>query len=172
MVINPNELKKRRISIGMTQQGLAKAIGVAQGIISKFESNKNYPGYLALKKIEEGLDLLENHKLKKVKEIMIKKVFYVAADTTINQVIKKFKEKGYSQAPVIKNKHIIGMVTTKSILEAEKNHKVEEYLEPAPPTVSEEVTIKSIKPLLKHFNIILVLDKGKVAGIISRQDLL
>lgn len=171
MVMSKEEIRKRRINLGMTQYTLAKALGVSQGIISKFESGKNYPGYSSLKKIEEGLAELESKSSRKVFEIMSKKVYFVSSHDKVKDVAHIFREKGYSQAPVIDG-GVVGMITARGLLEAEPSDTVEQYMEPEPPIISKDAPVISAKSLLKHCEMILVSEKGKIVGVVTREDVI
>ena len=69
-----NELRKRRIALGMEQKDLAKKIGKTNSVISHYETFKNYPDKKAAAKIAKILNCdietifpawLQEYKLKK-----------------------------------------------------------------------------------------------------------
>ena len=177
MVINPQELKRRRIMLDLTQKMLSNKLDLSQSIISKFESRKHYPGYHTLTKIEEGLKKLEKLKEKNktqstVEEIMNKNIVSFKKTDKVKEVIKMFKKKGISQAPVIENNQAIGLITAKSLLDAESEKIIEFYLESEPPMISNETTVNTAKTLLKQFPVVLINKKGKISGLITREDVL
>ncbi len=177
MVVNPQELKRRRIMLDLTQKMLANKLELSQSIISKFEAKKHYPGYHTLRKIEEGLKKLEqtkeqNKKQKVIEEIMNKNIVSFKKTDKVKEVIKIFKKKGISQAPVIENNQAIGLITAKSLLDAEPEKNIESYLESEPPIISNETTILTAKSLLKQFSMILINKKGRISGLITREDVL
>lgn len=51
------EIVKTRKEMGLTQESLAKRIGVKQQVISRFEQEKNIPNLDSLLKIVDGLGL-------------------------------------------------------------------------------------------------------------------
>ncbi len=47
--LTPHQIKKIRLGLGMTQQELAREIGVAVSTINRWEKGKNRPGKMACK---------------------------------------------------------------------------------------------------------------------------
>ena len=77
--------------------------------------------------------------------------------------------------PVIDNSHIVGLVSESTLLDAlmsGKNKKIQEIMEETPPTVSKTASIKVVSSLLRHYPVVLVSDSGKLAGLITKADLL
>ena len=53
MLLPPvQEIKKRRVALGISQKKLASSIGASQSLIAKIESNRVNPSYDVVKKIE------------------------------------------------------------------------------------------------------------------------
>ncbi len=60
--MNSGELKKRRVSIGLTQAGLAEKIGVVPNTVSRYETDSlEIPIYMEL-----VLEALESRKIKQL----------------------------------------------------------------------------------------------------------
>lgn len=172
MVLEPEELRKRRRELGYTQAQLAKSAGVAQGLISKFEARKSFPGYESLKRIEEGLDRCERAHLKCVRDIMAREVYSVRPSDKVRAVISAFKHKKYSQAPVLEGGHVVGLITDNGLLDASPEGTVDKYMEEPPPQVPEDAVVERIKPLLKHYSLVIVTRKGKMVGVVAKADVL
>tara|TARA_Y100000310_G_C20506732_1_gene726764 strand:+ start:318 stop:848 length:531 start_codon:yes stop_codon:yes gene_type:complete len=169
----PKEIKKRRINLELTQQQFSSKIGIAQGIISKFESGKNLPGYLVLNKIVKNLEELEEGQTNKAVEIMKKKVIFVSSKDSIKVVINIFKKKGFSQLPVIDNGKVVGLITSKNILGFKSlDNLVCDYMEGMPPLMNKEAPLPIVRDSLKYYPVVLIMEEGKIIGIVTRQDVL
>ncbi len=169
------EIKKIRKSLGLTQSELAKKASVSQSLIAKIEAGKIDPTFTKTKKIFETLDLLQNKEEIKAGELMNSNIISVAPDTTIRESIEKMKKFSISQMPVLDNTHIVGLVSESTLLDAlisGKSKKIQEIMEETPPTVSKTASIKVVSSLLRHYPVVLVSDSGKLAGLITKADLL
>lgn len=170
------EIKILRKKAGLTQTQLAKAANVSQSLIAKIESDKIDPTYTNAKKIFNALESLLEKKALKAKDILHKPVIFLLPSNTIKEAINKIKKYDISRLPVI-GKHPEGLISEAIILEAiaqkkEINTKVKEIMEDAPPTVSLNTNVDVITNLLKHFSLILVIDKGKIKGTITKTDMI
>ena len=171
--MTPESLKHRRLGLGLTQQGFARQVGVAQSTVSKFEAGTRKPAYDALERITDGLQDLERHSSKTVADVMNPHIVDVPPHGTIADAKAIFKRHGYSQVPVLDGAHVKGMVTTKGLLDVEDDTApVQDHLEPGPPCVPRTASVESVKPLLKEFPMVLVTDQGKLIGIVTRHDVL
>ena len=92
--------------------------------------------------------------------------------STVREVSQKAKDKGISQFPVLRNGIIVGSISTNAILGAGKNERITKFIEGAFPTFGPETPISVIMPALKYAKAALVLEKGKIFGIITPEDLL
>jgi predicted transcriptional regulator len=83
-----------------------------------------------------------------------------------------------SQLPVMEGGRVVGSLTEAAILScyAEKKDvsktRVSEAMEEAFPNVLPSTPISSVASLLRHHPAVLVLEKGEVAGIITKADIL
>jgi predicted transcriptional regulator len=172
MVITPEELKKRRNELGLSQKKMSDALGVSQSILSKFEAKKHYPGYHALKKIEEHLQSIKEENPSTVENFMVRGVMSFKSTDKVKEVSRAFKQKSYSQAPVIEDGMVLGLITARGLLDADPAESISDKLEPEPPVISKETPLAVGKSLLKEFPMLLINDKGKIIGILAREDVL
>ena len=169
------EIKKIRKSLELTQSELAKKANVSQSLIAKIEAGKIDPTFTKTKKIFETLDLLQNKEEIKAEELMNSKIISIAPADTIKDSISQMKKFGISQMPVLDGHHIVGLVSESTLLDAlmsGKTKKIQEIMEETPPTVSKTASIKVVSSLLRHYPVVLVSDSGKLAGLITKADLL
>lgn len=175
MLYELSEIKKIRKSLGLTQTDLAKRANVSQSLIAKIESGKIDPTFTKTKKIFDTLNDLENKEEIKAEELMNRKVISISPADSIKESVGKMKKFEISQMPVIDGHNVVGLVSESTLLDAlmsKKSNKIEEIMEESPPTVSKNASVKVISSLLKHYPMVLVSDSGKLAGLITKADLL
>ena len=169
------EIKKIRKSLGLTQSELAKKANVSQSLIAKIEAGRIDPTFTKTKRIFETLDCMQKKEEIKAEELMNKKIISISPSDPIKESITQMKKFGISQMPVMEDSHVIGLVSESTLLDAlisGKSKKIREIMEETPPTVSRTASIKVVSNLLRHYPVVLVSDSGKLAGLITKADLL
>ena len=176
MMFDIENLKKIRKQLDLTQNELAKKSGLSQSLIAKIESKRLDPTYSRVKKIEEAFELLTKKYEKEAKDIMVKKIVSAKENEKIPDIIKILNKYNISQVPVLKNDYVVGIISESTILnknsEDIKNLKAEDIMDESPPIISKDTKIEVIKNLLKYYPIILVKEKDKLIGLISKADLI
>jgi predicted transcriptional regulator len=178
MIESLGEIKKLRKKLGIGQKELAKLAGVSQSLIAKIESNKIEPTYIKVKKIFNALIALDGKEEVKAKEVMNKKVIFANHKDKIKQIIKKMKQKGISQMPVLKDGKVRGIINEKIILEKIAEGKqvrdmtAVEIMEDCPPIISQETSRKIILGIIQAYSVVLVAEMGDIVGLISKSDVL
>jgi len=174
------ELKPRRVASDLTQSQLAKESGVSQSLIAKIEAGNIEPSYAKVKRLFDYLTQMSTAKEKTAKDLMSSQVVSVAASDSLKRAIKTLEKHGFSQLPVISNGKQLGSISEKSILakinsspniDPEKV-KAEEAMEEALPTIQENTPLSVVRQLLSFNSAILVVKKGKIAGIVTKSNLL
>jgi predicted transcriptional regulator len=175
------ELKKRRIKLGLSQRKFASYLGVSQSTITKIENKKLSPSYELVKKAYDILDSFGSPQIGLAGDIAIKKVVAVQDNDLISKAVQILQQHGFKQLPVRdKENHWVGSISERSIsnrLLKVTNPKlllsreVAEVMDEAFPTVAEDTPISIAIPLLQHFQAILTTKKGRVTGIVTNADL-
>lgn len=162
--------------MGLTQEDLAREVGVSQSAIAKIERKRMVPNYIMGKRIFETLERLEKGSEKTAKDIMRKKVACVGPEDTIEKAAAIILEKGFSTLPVIRDNKVIGRMSEGKILEAGRENYTQscvEFMGPPPVTLSEDMPLSVIRGILKRENLVVVVGKGGVVrGILSRSDVI
>jgi len=169
------EIKKIRKSIGLSQIELANLANVSQSLIAKVEAGTLDPTYTKTKQIFEALENAGKKQEKKAEEVMAEKLISVKPDDNIKDAIKKMKKYGISQMPVIDDHKAVGLVSEAILLEAlleGTSTAIKDVMKDAPPLISKDSSIKVVSDLLKHYPMVLVGEKGKLKGAITKYDLL
>ncbi|MBI4010523.1 MAG: CBS domain-containing protein [Candidatus Aenigmarchaeota archaeon] len=164
-------LRELREKIGLTQTELAEKVGITQAHIAKIENNKVDARLSTINKILSVLEAGKNNL--RCKDIMVKKVIYVSPNDTIKKVAKLMKLYSISQLPVLKNNVSIGSINETTIIGSwnNPNSPVKNLMEKSLPLVDADETIDTVKSFLQTFSSILISEKGKVVGIITKSDL-
>jgi len=180
MLPDLKEIKARRINASLTQSRLASLSGVSQSLIAKIESGNIEPSYQKAKRLFDCLRQYSTSKEKVASELMTRQVAFVKAEESLKKAIKRLEARGFSQVPVLKGEKLVGSISEKGILakigsenglDLEKA-AAEEAMEEALPTIQPNTPVSAVKQLLEFSQAVLVAEKGKIAGIITKSDLL
>ena len=181
MLPSIDELKKRRIKLGLSQRKFASYLGVSQSTITKIENKKLSPSYELVKKAYDILDSFGSPQIGLAGDISIKKVISVQDNDVISKAVQILQQQGFKQLPVRdKENHWVGSISERSIsnrLLKVSNPKlllsreVAEVMDEAFPTIAEDTPISIAIPLLQHFQAVLTTKKGRVTGIVTNADL-
>lgn len=171
-----SEIKQIRKKLGLTQTELAQKAGVSQSLVAKIESGKLEPAYSRAKKIFDTLDMLSRKQSLKAGDIMNRKVISAPSSALIQDAVRKMRKFGISQIPVTDGDRVVGLVTESLLLDRivkdGPDGRVGDVMEEAPPIVSEKAGIDAVTGLLRHFPMVLVMEKGKVRGLVTKSDIL
>jgi len=169
------EIKTIRKQFGLTQAELAKKSGVSQSLIAKLESGKIDASYSKVRQIFNFLESMHKKQELKAGDIMRKSIIPIGPEASISSAIQKMRKHGISQLPVVSSGNCIGMISETIILDSilKKNaQKVGEIMGDAPPVVSKKTPISAVSELLRNLPIVMVSDKGKLVGVVTKSDLL
>uniref|UniRef100_A0A7J2TL98 CBS domain-containing protein n=1 Tax=Archaeoglobus fulgidus TaxID=2234 RepID=A0A7J2TL98_ARCFL len=173
-MIEPKEIRERRKKLKITQKELAERVGVSQSLIAKLEAGAIDPKLSLIKKILRVFEELESKK--KAEDVMTSPVIVADIEDPISKVAKIMIEKGISQMPVVEKGTIVGSVSEKGIFKAfyegKRELKVRDILEAPLPEISSKAEISDISKLLLDNPAVVVTEKGKILGIITKHDLM
>ena len=167
-----------RRKLGMTQHQLARAAGVSQSLVAKIEAGNVDAAYSKIKAIMEALQRASLSGEKTAREIMHPGIRSVLPGDTLHAASAAMRKLSISQLPVMENGRVVGSLTEASMLScfSEKRDiaktRVSEVMEEAFPNVLPSTPISAVASLLRHHSAVLVMEKGDVAGIITKADML
>ena len=171
------DIKERRKKFKLTQVELAKKSGVSQALIAKIEAGKLDPTYTKAKKILAALDSLKEEKKIRAENILNKKILYIAPEAGLSEAMKKILKYGISQIPVIdKYGRLVGRVSESKLVETfllkKKGIKVRTIMQEHPPIVPKSASLKVVARMLRTYPIVIVIEQGKMIGVITKSDIL
>ena len=181
---SPEDIKKLRKKVGLTQTELAKLAGVSQSLIARIEKGTVDPRLSTLKKILEAIKLVEmrGKTAKTARDVMYSPVITIKHKEKVKKAIELMEKYAISQLPVVNENDVpIGSITESTVLkkilteDPEKifQLRVEEIMEESFPTITPSTNIKDIQELiLRKYPAVLVMEKGKIVGIITKIDLI
>jgi predicted transcriptional regulator len=170
------DVKEIRKKFGLTQNDLAKKSGVSQSLIAKIEAGRLDPTYSNAVKIFNALDELTKKQELKAEDIMTRRIVSVGRESGVHEIIKKMRKYAISQIPVIEGDKILGVLSEATVLDAlmsgKKEIKAKDIMQDAPPTIGKSASITIVSSLLKFYPMIMVVEQGKLLGIITKSDII
>lgn len=178
-MIDLGEVKKLRKKFGITQKELALKAGVTQAYIAKLENKQIDPKLSTLNKILNTLEELRA-RMKKIEDVMVSPVIFVHPKDKVTDAITIMAKYNISQLPVLSNGTPIGSLSEKSLVKKlgigkiceNPDLTVYEIMDESFPVISKEQSFVEVYTLLKENQAVLIEEKGKVVGIITRADIL
>lgn len=176
----PDDLKKYRKHLKLTQVDLARMAGVSQPLIARIESGDVDPRLSTLKRI---LDVIKVEEIGDVcaEDIMRTPVIHVTPDDTVGQASEIMEKHGISQLPVLEGDVHVGSISEAMVIrgmDLEKDlskvsaKKIEGIMDGSFPTVEKKTGVKMLSKLLELEPAVLVAERGKVIGIATKADVL
>lgn len=169
------KIRPLRRKLGLTQKQLAYMAGLSQSMVAKMEAGLIDPGYSSVQKVFAVLEKAQQKEEPVVSAFMKRKIIAASPSEGLKSVVKKMREHDVSQLPVFSNGNLVGLVTESDILSAMlsgKERRVSEVMTDAPPVVSKDTPVKVVMGLLNHYPAVLVSEKGKVCGIVTKSDVM
>jgi len=179
VIYDLKEIKHLRKRHNLSQSELAKLADVSQSLIAKIEAERIDPTFSKALRIFDALQKLDQKHELKAEDVMNKKIVAVKPEDSIKEAVKKMKQFEISQMPVMKDGKegtILGIVSETILLEALMNNQanatIAEVMKDAPPIVAKDTSSTVVSNLLRHYPVVLVSEKGKCAGLITKADML
>ena len=174
MIITGHYIKHLREEQGYSQQELAKLAGVSQAHVAKIESEKVDPRLSTVNRIMDVL--IRGRKKPTCRSIMKRNIISASPDESVFNLIKTMKKLGISQVPVLSNGQNIGSIRETTIMHnAHKRLKLlqaRDIIDEPFPVVNATDSTEILPGLLEYHPAVLVQEKGKIRGIITKSDLL
>lgn len=176
----PEDLKKRRNELGLTQSDLAKRAGVSQPLIARIESGDVDPRLSTVRKILDAFEEVEKERQIIIIDLMHSPVIHVSPDDSVEAAVNLMQTHGFSQVPVLDGGIPVGSVSEDMIVKlmAENKKKsisqlrVSEIMGESFPAVSPGISISVVSHILEGNPAVLVMEKGSVIGVVTKHDVM
>ncbi|MHA3962565.1 MAG: CBS domain-containing protein [Candidatus Thorarchaeota archaeon SMTZ1-45] len=167
-------LRKLRQESGLTQTELSIEVGVSQAYIARLESGSLDPKLSIVNKI---IEVLNRKRRTTCSELMTPNPVTVDARDTVSTAVSLMQKKSYSQLPVLRATQVIGIVTEWDVIKNLQHNlheiSVQSIMSGSSTIMVDETTLVDvIIPLFENYQAVLVLNQGRLQGIITRSDLL
>ncbi|MCD6408759.1 MAG: CBS domain-containing protein [Candidatus Verstraetearchaeota archaeon] len=181
MLPTPSEIRILRKKAGLTQKELAKRAGVSQSLIARIEAGTVDPRLSTLRRILKAIEEASKEKMAKITDIMTDSIISVQINDKVKKAVELMWKYGVSQLPVLDGTRLCGSIREETIMKAMITEKPErileepvgELMEEPLPSVNPRADIEDvIKLLISGYPAVLVIDKGKVIGIITKIDVI
>jgi predicted transcriptional regulator len=176
---NAGELRAKRELLGVTQAHLARMAGISQSMIARIEAGSVDPRVSTLTKIVAVLNQCERPRFRAA-DVMHTPVHVVAPGDPVASAVGMMERHSISQLPVVEGGIPVGCISESAMVQALEEGTalpgqkgvVREFMEPGFPTVPPESDIRTVAHLLHDHHAVLVVEGGKVAGVITKHDLI
>ena len=176
MIITGKYIRQMREEAGLSQADLAGLAKVSQAHIAKIEGEKVDPRLSTVNRILFILRTRKSSSSARCSEIMHRHVISAGPDDPVHKAIKMMHRLGISQMPVMRGPVQIGSIGETTIMRNfDRNIKrlrVRDLIDRPFPVVDGEDSIDILPSLLDAHGAVLVSERGKIKGIITKSDLL
>ena len=164
----------------MTQSEVARLAGVSQSLVSQIESGEVDPRLSTLKRIIDTLNEEERERDVYAEDILVENLIYVSPDDKVTEAANVMWTNYISQLPVIQEGKNLGSISEKAITEeiAKGSSRdlvdktIREIMRDPFPMIGKKTRIEIIISLLQDNLAVLVMEKGKIIGIITNTDVM
>jgi len=174
MVVTGRVLKEMRVEAGLSQARLGRLAKVSQAHIAKIESEKVDPRLSTVNRVLSIL--MTKDRRKRCRSIMNPNIISVGPCSPIEETVKIMREHDISQLPVMDGSIQCGSVDEATIIRNMdrklRKLQVKHIMDRPFPVVDVKDPVELAKPLLDFHSAVLVADRGRLKGIITKVDLL
>lgn len=173
------EIRKRRLALGLSLGDLARAVGRSDATLSRIERGRIRPSYELVQQILSVLESRESTASPRltVGEIMNRNLVTVDASATLSTAAQRLEGGAFSQLPVVDGGRVVGSISESGLLRAlatsdGKRSRVREILEGPYPMVDEAFPAELLPGLFGHYPAVLIVRLGSPVGIATKADLI
>lgn len=183
VIPNGSLIRRLRKAVGLTQKELARRAGLSQSLISRIERGNIDPRLSTVRKIMKVIEGLSVSSKITAGEIMHKPVITVETNQPVRVAVELMEKYDISQLPVVDEEgRPVGAIqesTLINFLVREKNFRrfsekqIRNIMEKPFPQVTPSTSIQELLYIFSQgIPAVLVVEDGRIAGIITKIDLI
>ncbi len=173
------EIRRRRLSLGVSLGEMARAVGRSDATLSRIERGQIRPSYELVQRILSYLESREGLATPSLtaRDVMRPAPTVVDAGASIAEAARLMERGGFSQLPVLEGNRVSGAVSEAAVLRAlaedgARRRKVGDVQEAAYPQVDPGFPADLLTVVLTRYPAVLVLERGRLIGIVTKTDLI
>jgi predicted transcriptional regulator len=174
VIVTGKVLREMRMEAGLSQARLARLAKVSQAHIAKIESEKVDPRLSTVNRILRILKTSDRRK--RCRSVMNQNIISVEPGSPIEDTVRIMRQHDISQLPVMDGHVQVGSVDEATIIRNMdrrlKTLQVRHIMDRPFPVVDVKDPVELAQPLLDFHSAVLVADRGRLKGIITKVDLL
>jgi predicted transcriptional regulator len=174
-----SEIRKRRTSLGIPLNEIARAVGRSDSTLSRIERGQIRPSYELVQRILAYLEDREGVEAPRLRagDLMNPNLVFAEGSGTLASAALAMERGAFSQVPVIENARVTGSISEATILRAlarpdGRRTKVRDVQEDAYPQVDTAFPADLLAGLLTRYPAVLVAHRGELKGIVTKTDLI
>lgn len=176
-------LREQRQRLGLTQAELARLAGVSQALIARMESTNPKtridPRLSTYVRVLRAMAQMEQTQVTAA-VVYHAPVLSASPDDTLEKVAGVFEKESISQMPVLQGGVQAGAISDRAIARVLargdpkriSTMRVRDVMEEPFPVVGPAETLETLSTLLERHGAVLVQEQGRVAGIITKHDVM
>lgn len=173
-------IRRQRRLLGISQARLAADAGTSQSLIAKLEQGRLNPSYEAVRGILAALDRHLRTEEPVARQIMQVEPVYAQPEEPLGDALARMKSHGFSQLPVFDDGTPVGSLSERCVLarldqgarlEDLKIESVRRIMEGSFPVVDPTTSRRVLVELLREHAAVLVMDQGRLSGLVTKSDL-
>jgi predicted transcriptional regulator len=176
------ELRQRRVRLGLTQGELARAAGVSQSLVAKIERGIVEPSYRNVAALFAALDEAEEHATPDAScgTLASRHVVPARPRDLLTEAAHVMRKHGISQLPVMEGDLVVGSLTDRVVVDCLTDPQrasriatllVRQVMREPFPQVDAATPGRVAAVLLRHAPAVMVTERGKFVGILTQADL-
>jgi predicted transcriptional regulator len=174
-----SEIRKRRTSLGVPLNELARAVGRSDSTLSRIERGQIRPSYEIVQRILTYLEEREGVEAPRLQagDLMNRALVFAEGSATLASAAQAMERGAFSQVPVVENGRVTGSISETTILRAlarpeGRRTRVRDVQEDAYPQVDVAFPADLLAGLLTRYPAVLVAHRGELRGILTKTDLI
>jgi predicted transcriptional regulator len=174
MMVTAKTIRELRDEAGLSQACLARLARVSQAHIAKIEAGRVDPRLSTVNRILYVLS--HSGRKRSCRSVMSPNIISIGPDEPVIWAINRMRSMEFSQLPVMEGNLQLGSIDESSIVHnMERGIKrllVRNVMKKPFPVVDARDPVEILPPLLDFHSAVLVAEKGKIKGIITKSNLL